>query len=462
MLIGSSTDGRPLEVNNALRATENAVHSSTTKAELEVSSAYQVDLKGPEETFQSHWLEQGNKAYLLSRSGQSKESELAELQASVEVLEATRPKSLDCLQSPNSKLDNLPDDIETVTLDPSVLKTSPETQRLMDIIRWASEQFSQSMPKIEIDGPPGGIGTIKSRHYTWTYKGGIVENAAEADKAEEALKNTMKQDLSDTISNILKPYETYSEAADILHDKDMTATIYEQGGDDVLRYTKELSGGLFGKLAAQLNNYAKVFGADDAFLKDIRAAFDSLTPLGGEMNPLVRQMDEMVDYVQGGGELDIKDPNFLEKVKKAVAEAYKKKKGTEDVKPTALKAEEEIQKPSFTYLDQLRQNLEETSDLLDKMMPEDKKEEHRTKSAGDVLASQAPKDNFDPEEHQKLAHVGEEKAPAYQDSGIFDKKKSVDALSADTEEVLSALQSGWEEYIREHSLIDEGNLVNFG
>ena len=92
------------------------------------------------------------------------------------------------------------------------------------------------------------------------------------------------------------------------------------------------------------------------------------------MNPMVRQMDEMVDYIQGGGELDVKDPNFLEKVKKAVAEAYKKKKAAEDVKPTALKAEEEVQKPGFTYLDQLRQNLEETSDLLDKMMPDDKKE----------------------------------------------------------------------------------------
>ena len=56
------------------------------------------------------------------------------------------------------------------------------------------------------------------------------------------------------------------------------------------------------------------------------------------MNPMVRQMDEMVDYIQGGGELDVKDPNFLEKVKKAVAEAYKKKKAAEDVKPTALKA----------------------------------------------------------------------------------------------------------------------------
>ncbi len=57
--------------------------------------------------------------------------------------------------------------------------------------------------------------------------------------------------------------------------------------------------------------------------------------------------------------------------------------------------------------------MEETSDLLDKMMPEDKKDEHRTKSAGDVLAAQAPKDNFDPEEHKKLAHVGKEKAPSY-------------------------------------------------
>ena len=34
MLIGSATDGRALEVNNALRATGNAVHSSASKAEL--------------------------------------------------------------------------------------------------------------------------------------------------------------------------------------------------------------------------------------------------------------------------------------------------------------------------------------------------------------------------------------------------------------------------------------------
>jgi len=41
---------------------------------------------------------------------------------------------------------------------------------------------------------------------------------------------------------------------------------------------------------------------------------------------MVRQMDEMVDYIQGGGELDVKDPNFLEKVKKAVAKPTRKRK----------------------------------------------------------------------------------------------------------------------------------------
>ena len=48
MFIGSATDGRALEVNNALRATGNAVNSSASKAELTVSSAYQVELKGQE------------------------------------------------------------------------------------------------------------------------------------------------------------------------------------------------------------------------------------------------------------------------------------------------------------------------------------------------------------------------------------------------------------------------------
>ncbi len=44
-------------------------------------------------------------------------------------------------------------------------------------------------------------------------------------------------------------------------------------------------------------------------------------------------MDKMVEYVQGGGEIDIKDPNFQQEVKEAVLEAYKKKKSAKDVKP---------------------------------------------------------------------------------------------------------------------------------
>ncbi len=60
-----------------------------------------------------------------------------------------------------------------------------------------------------------------------------------------------------------------------------------------------------------------------------------------------------------------------------------------------------------------------------------------------------------------MAHVGEETQPEYKDSGIFDKKKDVDALSADTTDVLQALQSGWETYVREHELINEENMVKF-
>ena len=458
MLIGSATEGQRMEVNVALRSENVNVHGK--QEEKTASPAYQVELKGPEETFKTHWLEHNGTGYLLHRGGQSKEAELAELEASLEALQTRRP-SFGGPVSANARLDNFPEGMETVELDSSALITEPNP--LTQIIRWANEQLRQDLPEIKIDAPPGGIYTVKSRHYTWTYKGGIVENAggAKANIAEEALKNTMKKDLSDTISSILKPYDTYSEAVKVLHDNNMSVTIYDQGGDDILRYTKELSGGLFGQLGAQLNDYVKNFGKDDDFLKEIRMAFDNLKDADGELNPLLKQMDKMVEYVQGGGEIDIKGPNFQQEVKEAVLEAYKKKKSAKDVKPEEKEKQEEPQKQGFTYLDQLQQHLSETAELMDKMIVGDKKEDPQPRTAGDVLASRAPDDNFNPEEHKKLAHVGEETQPEYKDSGIFDKKKDVDALSADTTDVLQALQSGWETYVREHELIDEENVVKF-
>ena len=126
----------------------------------------------------------------------------------------------------------------------------------------------------------------------------------------DKLQNTLKQNITDTISDILKPYASYSEAYDMLKDKNVSVDTYAQAGDTILQGYKEISGGLFGKLASQLNDYAKNFGKDDKFFDDIKTAFDVITGDTPDKNPLLKQVEKMVRYVQGGGELDIKDKKY--------------------------------------------------------------------------------------------------------------------------------------------------------
>ena len=348
---------------------------------------------------------------------------------------------------------------------------SPETLAIIEKVKEASKP----LPILNVYVPPelayrypNSIDTIKSQHYTWTAKDGLVENTATIDgknKVEESeakLKNTLKQDIHDTIRDILKPYASYSEAYDQLKDKNIFVDTYEHAGDAVLRSTQEISGGLFGKLASQLNDYVKNFGKDDQFLEDIKTAFDVITGDSPDKNPLLKQVEKMVRYVQGGGELDIKDKKYEEDVEAAIAKAYKKKNKAKNVEPDKQKTPEAAFKTDTSYLDNLRQQLEQTSQILDKMTadPEDEKK-HQTKTARDVLDSRPPEDSFDMDFHQQLAHV-DDRNPIITDTshGIFNHKKPVDALSEDDTNELATLQAGWLDYVKNHNLIDTSKVTH--
>ncbi len=230
----------------------------------------------------------------------------------------------------------------------------------------------------------------------------------------------------------------------------------------MLRSTQEISGGLFGKLASQLNDYVKNFGKDDQFLEDIKTAFDVITGDSPDKNSLLKQVEKMVRYVQGGGELDIKDKKYEEDVEAAIAKAYKKKNKAKNVEPDKQKTPEAAFKTDTSYLDNLRQQLEQTSQILDKMTadPEDEKK-HQTKTARDVLDSRPPEDSFDMDFHQQLAHV-DDRNPIITDTshGIFNHKKPVDALSEDDTNELATLQAGWLDYVKNHNLIDTGKVTH--
>ncbi|MBO6205289.1 MAG: hypothetical protein J6O13_17350, partial [Selenomonas sp.] len=252
------------------------------------------------------------------------------------------------------------------------------------------------------------------------------------------------------------PYASYSEAYDMLKDKNVSVDTYAQAGDTILQGYKEISGGLFGKLASQLNDYAKNFGKDDKFFDDIKTAFDVITGDTPDKNPLLKQVEKMVRYVQGGGELDIKDKKYEEDVEAAIAKAYKKKSNARNVEPDKRKTPEAAFKTDTSYLDNLRQQLEQTSEMLDKMTADHEDEEkHKTKTARDVLDSRPPKDSFDIDFHQRLAHV-DDRNPTITDTshGIFNHKKPVDALSEDDTNELATLQVGWLDYVKNHNLID--------
>ena len=133
MLIGSATEGQRMEVNAALRSESVNVHGK--QEEKTASPAYQVELKGPEETFKTHWLEHNGTGYLLHRGGQSKEAELAELEASLEALQTRRP-SFGGPVSANARLDNLPEGMETVELDSAFISSEPTP--LTRLLNWAS------------------------------------------------------------------------------------------------------------------------------------------------------------------------------------------------------------------------------------------------------------------------------------------------------------------------------------
>lgn len=113
-----------------------------------------------------------------------------------------------------------------------------------------------------------------------------------------------------------------------------------------------------------------------------------------------------------------------------------------------------------SYLDNVRQQLEQTSEILDKMTDAgDNKGKHKIKTVRDVLDSRAPGDSFDMDFHQRLAHVGDKNAPATNTADkIFGRKKPIDATSADDADNLAALQAGWNEYIESHNLIDSSKV----
>jgi uncharacterized membrane-anchored protein YhcB (DUF1043 family) len=468
MLIGRAADGSNLNVSAAVD-TLKAVQRQQETAAQQDSPAYQVELSGAAESYKSHWRQAGHNAYLTTRAGQSQEDELAEMMAAIEDVTKQREQNKKPWSwTPNADLQNV-QGLETVQLQPMDMKDAP------DLVKQVSAMTRNTLPKINLVVPadkafryPDSIDTIKSQHYTWTAKDGLVENTATAEGAakvaetEDKLKNTLKQEISDTISDILKPYTSYSEAYDELKDKNVFVNTYEHAGDSVLTANKEISGGLFGKLASQLNDYAKNFGTDDKFFEDIKTAFGVINGDSPDKNPLLGQVEKMVRYVQGGGELDVKDRKYEEDVNNAIAKAYKDKSGAQNVVMDKKNTAETAFKTDTSYLDNLRQQFEQTAEMLDKMTAKSEDEgKHQTKTARDVLDSRAPEDSFDMDFHQRLAHVDDRSAPVTDTShGIFDHTKPTDALTENDTNELAALQAGWNDYVQSHNLIDASKVTS--
>lgn len=470
MLIGRAADGNQLQVSAAVD-TAKAVKQQQEAVHEQVTPAYQVELSGAAESYKSHWVERGDTAYLTYRDGQSLEDELAELTAGVADLLERQKKAPP--RNPNASLDNLDGKIKTVNLaDVATSEISPEVRAISEELhRHAMENPLPGgitiSPEFKASLRAASINTAKSQHYTWTPLTGIVENselqALAVHDATDKLQNTLKQNISDTITDILKPYESYSKAYEVLKDSNVFVDTYAQAGNTVLQETKEISGGLFGKLASQLNDYAKNFGTDDQFFEDIKTAFGVITGDSPDKNPLLTQIEKMVRYVQSGGELDIKDKKYQEDVDEAIAKTYKHKNKAKNVEPDKHKAHEPAFKTDTSYLDNLRQQFEETAAMLDKMTDNGQGEgKHKVKTARDVLDSRAPEDSFDMEFHQQLAHV-DDRNPTITDTshGIFNHKKPVDALSEEDTNELSTLQTSWTAYVKNHNLIDSSKVKSF-
>ncbi len=470
MLIGRAADGSNLNVSAAVD-TNQAVQQAKENGKLTAEApAYQVELSGAQESYKSHWLEKGDTAYLTHRADQSIEDELAEIQAGIdEIMSHPRHGII-----PSANATHFPDNLPTVDLSTLPQKElTPELKAAMaELDRLSPNNRPGYIGDIKLNLDNNGkltrpdITTIKSQHYTWTFADGLRENtainqAAAVQDTTEKLQNTLKQDITDTISDILKPYASYSEAYNILKDKNVYVDTYAQAGDTILQGSQEISGGLFGKLASQLNNYAKNFGKDDHFLDDIQTAFGVLTSDNPDKNPLLQQIEKMVRYVQGGGELDIKDKKYEEDVENAIAKAYKKKKQSQNVEQDKRKTQEPAFNTDTSYLDNLRQQFEQAAEILDKMTADNEDEEkHKTKTARDVLDSRPPEDSFDMDFHQRLAHV-DDREPTITDTshGIFNHQKPVDALSEDDTSELAALQAGWLDYVKNHNLIDTSKVT---
>ncbi len=442
MRIGRAADGSSLNISAAVDAAKAARQQEAAQAK--VSPAYQVELTGAAERYKSHWVELDRTAYLVYRDGQSQEDELAEMQAAIaDVMKQREQNKKPWSWTPNTELTGNESRIEQVNLMDIAKPASPATQAIMAKV----EALTQNTPKLNLHiSPeqayryPDSIDTIKSQHYIWTTKDGLVEYTATAEgtakvqEAEEQLQNTLKQEISDTIRDILKPYASYSEAYEELKDKNVFVNTYEHAGDEVLSSTKEISGGLFGKLASLLNDYARNIGNDDRFFEDIKTAFSVITGDSPDKNPLLTQIEKMVRYVQGGGELDVKDRKYQEDVDKAIAQSYKRKDKAKNVELDKKKAPEKAFKTDTSYLDNLRQQFEETAAMLDLMTDNSpSKGAHKVKTAGDVLDSRAPEDSFDMDFHQRLAHV-DDRNPTITDpsQGIFNHRKPADALSKTT------------------------------
>lgn len=266
MLIGRAADGSNLQVSAAVD-TARAVRYQQKAAQEQVSPAYQVELTGTAERYKSHWVELNRTAYLVYRDGQSQEDELADMQAAIaDVLKQREQNKKPWSWTPNTELPGNESGLEQVNLMDIARPASPETQAIIAKV----EELTKNTPRLNLYiSPeqayryPNSVDTIKSQHYLWTAQDGLVEYTATAEGAatvqetEDQLQNSLKQEISDTIRDILKLYASYSEAYEELKDKNVFVNTYEHAGDEVLSSTKEISGGLFGKLASQLNDYAK-------------------------------------------------------------------------------------------------------------------------------------------------------------------------------------------------------------
>jgi len=299
-------------------------------------------------------------------------------------------------------------DKQPYAVEISVQGREMQKQSNPDISKEGLEILKRVNPNISEDAikNPAGlpdITSVDSAHYRWTKEDGIVEKMTVEEEIEmrkataaTAIHNNLSGHISDIIGQILKPYDTYEEAAYELYMKG-----YDNewiGTDDELRVTWYLRNsegnlpGRFGQFANALNNYLEVFGKDAEYFTKLDEA---LSKLEDGDNALVAEMRKMIAQVQSGNRINTNSEEFNEDVKTAVAKVYRQDEEERDAKPNKKKDAVQAQGKNGLSFDELRMmSLEEDKETLDKMIGRES-EDSSKKDLGSLLDKNKKADETD-------------------------------------------------------------------